>query len=139
MDISQLIEFSSNHFFLVTAFFLLLAMLVAGEARMRMGGIRNIEPGAATRLLNDQNAVFVDVRPDQDYRQGHIANALNVTAADQPAALEKYRDRPLIVYCASGNKSIAFGSRLRKQGFETVYNLKGGILAWQKADLPLTR
>lgn len=139
MDISQLIEFSSNHLPLVLAFLVLLGMLVAGEVRMRLGGIKDIEPGAATRLLNHENAVFVDMRQEKDFREGHIANALNVTTPDNPAALEKFRDRPIIVYCNSGQKSVAFGSKLRKQGFETVYNLKGGVLSWRKADLPLTR
>jgi rhodanese-related sulfurtransferase len=43
------------------------------------------------------------------------------------------------VYCRSGNRSTGYCSSLRKQGFETVYNLKGGVLAWERAELPLTR
>jgi rhodanese-related sulfurtransferase len=139
MDINQLIEFSSNHALLVLAFFALLAMLVGSEIRLRLSGVKDIEPAAATRMLNSQNAVLVDMRADKDYQAGHIVNAVHLTAQDNLSALEKYRDRPVIVYCNSGQKSIALCSKLRKQNFESVYNLKGGILAWQKADLPLTR
>ena len=139
MDINQLIEFSSNHAFLVLAFFALLAMLLGGELRLRLSGVTDIEPVAATRMLNSQNAVLVDMRADKDYQAGHIVNAVHLSAQDNLSALEKYRDRPVIVYCNSGQKSIALCSKLRKQNFESVYNLKGGILAWQKADLPLTR
>ena len=79
------------------------------------------------------------MRTDKDYEAGHIVNALHLPAQDNLSALEKYRDRPVIVYCNSGQRSIGFCGKLHKQGFDTVYNLKGGILAWQKADLPLTR
>jgi rhodanese-related sulfurtransferase len=139
MDINQLLEFTSNHVFLVVALFALLAMLVAGEIRLRLSGINNIEPRDATRMLNHQNAILVDMRTDNDYQAGHIVNALHLSTQDNMSALEKHRDRPIIVYCNSGQRSIAFCGKLRKQGFDTVYNLKGGILAWQKADLPLTR
>jgi rhodanese-related sulfurtransferase len=139
MDINQLIEFSSNHPFLVVALFALLAILAAGEIRLRLSGVTDIEPGAATRMLNAQNAILVDMRADKDYQAGHIVNALHLTAQDNLSALEKFRDKPVIVYCNSGQRSIAFCSKLRKQNFESVYNLKGGILAWQKAELPLTR
>ncbi len=139
MDINQLLEFSSNHAFLVMGLFALLAMLAAGEMRLRLSGITNIEPRAATRMLNDQNAILVDMRADKDYQAGHIVNAIHVPAQDNLSALEKYHDRPVIVYCNSGQRSIAFSGKLHTQGFESVYNLKGGIVAWQKADLPLTR
>jgi rhodanese-related sulfurtransferase len=139
MDINQLLEFSNNHIFLVMGLFALLALLAAGEIRLRLSGIADIEPRAATRMLNDQNAILVDMRTDKDYQAGHIVNALHVPAPDNLSALEKYRDRPVIVYCNSGKRSIAFSGKLHKQGFESVYNLRGGILAWQKAELPLTR
>jgi rhodanese-related sulfurtransferase len=58
---------------------------------------------------------------------------------DIPASLNKYRERPVVVYCQRGNRSIAFCNKLSKQGFASVYNLKGGVLAWQKAELPLTK
>ena len=71
----------------------------------------------------------------------HIANAVHVPAgsAEIPATLNKYRERPVVVYCQRGQRSIAFCNKLSKQGFESVYNLKGGVLAWQKAELPLTK
>jgi rhodanese-related sulfurtransferase len=56
-----------------------------------------------------------------------------------PARLGKYRDRPVSVYCRSGNQSLSACGKLRKQGFEKVYNLKGGVLGWQQADLPVSK
>ena len=141
MDINQLIEFTSNHPILVAAFVAILAMLIGGELRQRLSGVNEVGPGEATRMLNHDNAVIVDMREDKDYREGHIVNAVHTPASNSDAAqkLEKYRERPVIVYCRSGHTSAGFCSKLRKQGFASVYNLAGGVLGWQKAGLPLNR
>jgi rhodanese-related sulfurtransferase len=141
MNISQITEFISNHPFLILAAVALLAMLIGGELRRRLSGVRDVGPGEATRLLNHENAIMVDMRSDRDFRDGHIVNALHVPAEnnDMPARLEKYRDRPVIVYCRSGNQSLSACGKLRKQGFEKVYSLKGGVLGWQQADLPVSK
>ena len=141
MDINQLTEFTSNHPLLVAAFVAILVMLVAGELRQRLSGVNEIGPGEATRMLNHDNAVIVDMREDKDYREGHIVNAVHTPASNSDAVqkLEKFRERPVIVYCRSGHSSAGFCGKLRKQGFASVYNLAGGVLAWQKAGLPLNR
>ena len=138
MDISQLTEFIGNHPLLFLALFAILAMLIGGEIRQRVSGIAEVAPGEATRLLNHDNAIMIDMRNDKDYRAGHIVNSLHAPDS-KSIKLEKYRDRPLIVYCRSGNRSAAYCSNLRKQGFENVYNLKGGVLAWERAELPLSK
>lgn len=141
MDINQLIEFTSNHPMLVAALAGILVMLIGGELRQRISGINQVGPGDATRMLNHDNAVIVDMREDKDYREGHIVNAVHTPASNSDAVqkLEKFRERPVIVYCRSGHTSAGFCSKLRKQGFTSVYNLAGGVLAWQKAGLPLNR
>jgi rhodanese-related sulfurtransferase len=141
MDLHQLNEFAVNHVLLVSAFVVILAMLVGTEFRHRFGKVRDIAPGEATRLINHENAVIVDMRNDKDYRDGHIVNAVQVPADKNAAAgkLEKYRDRPLIVCCRSGNQSLRLCNELSKKGFASVYNLKGGLHAWQQAGLPLSK
>jgi rhodanese-related sulfurtransferase len=138
MDISQLTEFVGNHPLLFLALFAIIAMLIGGELKQRLSGVSEVGPNEATRLLNHDNAIMIDMRDDKEYRNGHIVNSLHAPDI-QTAKLEKYRDRPLIVYCRSGNRSVAYCGKLRKQGFESVYNLKGGVLAWERAELPLTK
>ena len=141
MDINQISEFFTNHLLLVMAFFAILAMLIGGELRRRFSNVREITPGEATRMLNHENAIMVDMRSDKEYREGHIVNAMH-TPADKNGTrgkLEKYRDRSLIVYCRSGQQSAKLSGQLSKQGYTSVYNLKGGVLAWQQADLPLSK
>ncbi len=141
MDTHQLIEFAGNHRLLVLALFAIVVMLIVSEIQQRLSRVKEVSPAEATRLLNHENAIMIDMRTDKDYREGHIANAVNVPTgnADIPASLDKYRERPVIVYCQRGQRSTALCNKLSKQGFESVYNLKGGVLAWQKAELPLTK
>ena len=58
---------------------------------------------------------------------------------NQLKPLEKHKSRPIVVACRSGAQSATACRILRKHGFEKVHNLRGGVLAWQSANLPLTR
>jgi rhodanese-related sulfurtransferase len=141
MDINQLTEFTGNHILLVLALIAIIAMLLGGEIQTRMSGIKAVAPGEATRMINHDNAIMIDMRDDKDYREGHIINAIHAPAGsgDDTGKLEKYRNRPVIVYCQRGQRSTAYCSKLKKQGFGSVYHLKGGLLAWQKDALPLNK
>jgi rhodanese-related sulfurtransferase len=135
----QLIEFAMNHLILVTAFILVAGYLVF---TLVQGDKGSVDPSAATVMINHQDAVVVDVRPSADFHKGHIINAISIPSngfANQIATLNKHKDKPIIVSCRSGAQSSAACQQLRKAGFEQVYNLKGGILAWQSANLPITR
>ena len=93
-------------------------------------------------LINREDGVVVDVRPMADYSQGHIINSINIPANSlktQLNRLEKYKQKPIIVACRSGAQSSAACKQLQKAGFEKVFNLQGGILAWQNANLPISR
>jgi rhodanese-related sulfurtransferase len=135
----QLIEFAMNHWILVTTFLLVAGFLIFN---LLQGDKGSVEPVAATDLINRQQAVVVDVRPNADFHQGHIINAINIPSngfANQINTLSKHKNKPIIVSCRSGAQSSGACDQLRKAGFEQVYNLKGGMLAWQSANLPVTR
>lgn len=136
----QLIEFAGNHLLLVIAFFVILGMLAYHTASG--GGKSNIPPQLATQMINRQDAVVVDVRPMADFNQGHIVNSINIpinSFKNQIKQLEKHKNKPVIVSCRSGSQSQAACRDLRKAGFEQTYNLRGGVMAWQSANLPLTK
>lgn len=140
MDFARIIEFSGNHPVLILAFFGTLGALIATEVSRQLSGMLAVGPVEATRLNNHQDAIFLDIRDDAEYKTGYLPDAVHIPLKQLPERvqeLNKYRDRPVIAYCRSGNRSNAAGRMLRKQGFEKVYNLAGGILAWQKANLPV--
>ncbi len=136
---SILLEFVGNHWVLFAALGVILGLLTYS---LIVGEKGSVDPGAATLMINQRDAAVVDVRPAAEYAKGHIINAVNVPMngfKKQTAALSRYRDGPVIVNCRSGSQSQAACHILRKAGFNEVYNLKGGILAWESANLPLTR
>ena len=135
----QLIEFAMNHWILVSSFVLVSGFLIYN---LLQGDKGSVDPVAATELINHQEAVVIDVRPTADYQKGHIINALNIPSngfTNQINSLNKHKDKPIIISCRSGSQSQATCHQLRKAGFEQVFNLRGGILAWQNANLPITR
>jgi rhodanese-related sulfurtransferase len=96
----------------------------------------------ATQLINRQDALVLDVREQAEYAQSHILNARCLPLSQIEARIgdiEKFKDKPVIVCCASGNRSIAAAAALRKAGFSKVFNLGGGFAAWQQAGLPVQK
>ncbi|MGA7980121.1 MAG: rhodanese-like domain-containing protein [Chromatiaceae bacterium] len=139
MQAQQLIEFVTNHWALFAALVVILALLAYN---LTMGEKGSVGPVAATELINRRDAVVVDVRPAADFATGHIINALNIPMnglKNQMAILQKHKDKPIVVACRSGSQSSMACRQLRKEGFPEVYNLRGGVLAWQNANLPVTR
>jgi rhodanese-related sulfurtransferase len=137
----QIIEFAGNHLGLVIALVVILTLLIQNLVSGG-GGKDAVDPARATELINHENAVVVDVRPMADFNQGHIIGAINIPSngfANQLKQLERHKSRPIIVSCRSGAQSAQACAVLRKAGFEKVHNLRGGILAWESANLPVTR
>ena len=141
-SMSHLGEFIANHWVLVLALVVIAVLLVMDTFKRRLLGFRDIKPQEAVRLINHEGAVPLDVREDQEFREGHIVNALHIPYGiieKRLAELESYKSRALIVYCRSGQRSAQASAVLRKQGFEHVYKLSGGMLAWRSADLPVVK
>lgn len=137
----QIIEFAGNHLGLVIALVVILTLLIQNLISGG-GGKDSVDPARATELINHDAAVVVDVRPMADFNQGHIIGAINIPSngfANQLKQLERHKAKPIIVSCRSGAQSAQACATLRKAGFEKVHNLRGGILAWQSANLPVTR
>lgn len=138
----RLPEFISNHAPLAIAFVVILGMLIWTLWQGAGRGLKKLSPMDATQLINREDAVVLDVRSDGEFNQGHIVNAVNIpqkTVAEQLSKLEKYRSRPIITACRNGQSAAGVGNTLRKNGFEQVYNLAGGLLAWEGANLPLVK
>jgi rhodanese-related sulfurtransferase len=142
VDFARILEFIGNHPVLILAFAGTLGALLASEISRQLSGMKAVDPLQATQLSNRENAVFLDIRDDGEYSDGHIPEAIHIPMKQLPeriAQLNKHKDCPVIAYCRSGNRSNGAGRILKKHGFENVYNLNGGIAAWQKASLPLSK
>lgn len=136
-------EFVSNNIALVALFLVSGAMLFWPEIARLIGANANeIGTLEATRLLNQGTTLVLDVRDDKEYATGHLPRARHVPLKEleaKAAELGKFKERPVIVTCRSGQRAAAASRLLKRAGFTNVYVLKGGIAAWQQASLPLEK
>lgn len=107
-----------------------------------VSGLKKIDPQSAVQLMNRRHAMLIDVRDATEVLTGKIAQAKHIPLADlegRVSELSKQKEKPVIVYCQSGVRSAAACAVLQKNGFTEVYSLEGGLLAWEKAALPVSR
>jgi rhodanese-related sulfurtransferase len=136
----RLLEFSINHWDLVLALTIILMMMFGGGIMRQIRGFKEVVASDAVALMNREGAIYVDVREDKEYAEGHLLDSIHIPLGQlvsRISELDSDKAQPIIVGCRSGNRSAMGCARLRKAGFERVYNLKGGILAWQSANLPI--
>lgn len=138
----QFLEFFSNNLILSSIFMAILFLLLIDLFGARIKGYGVAGPAEATHLINHEDAVVLDVREDNEFLGGHIVNSIHIPLKflkDRVNELEKHKSKPIIIGCRSGSRSASACSMLKKHGFENVYNLRGGVMAWQHANLPLTK
>jgi len=88
------------------------------------------------KIESKEDIVLLDVRTPQEFNGplGHIEGAILIPVqnlADSIASLEKYKDKEVIVYCRSGNRSQGGTQLMQENGFNAV-NMLGGMKAWNK-------
>ena len=135
-------KFLQDNILLIAVAFVSGAMLLWPYVRRATGG-PSVSPSQATQLMNREEALVLDVREPGEYGAGHILGAKNVPLSriDSGGAeiAGKKKDRPVILYCESGNRSAKAAAALKAQGYTRVVNLAGGIGAWQQAGLPVEK
>jgi rhodanese-related sulfurtransferase len=105
-------------------------------------GVTQVAPDRALEVMEEAPAglVVLDVRTRDEFAEGHLADAVNVDfyAADFEDRLAQLDPtRPYVLYCRSGNRSGATAEMMTELGFEEVYEVDGGILAWVAAGQPV--
>ena len=134
-------KFVLDNIFLIAIALVSGAMLVWPLVRRGAGG-PSVNTLEATQMINRQDALMLDVREQAEYAQAHILNARGLPLSQLEARIgdiEKFKDKPVIVYCATDNRSRAAVATLKKHGFTNAVNLSGGFAAWQQAGLPVQK
>lgn len=136
---NQLSQFISNHWQLWIAFTVILVLVFINELITQKKKAKEVEPQAAVDLINNENAIVIDLRDKDAFKAGHIIDSVNASAEDFAGAkMNAYKDKNIILICARGLQSPALAAKIRLQGFNPVV-LKGGMTSWQGADLPLVK
>jgi len=137
----RLFEYVGHHPWLAGGAVLMAAALAVYEVRARIQAFAALSAMQAVRLMN-QGALVLDLRPKASFDAGHIGDARNVPAAEleaQADSLKKWRDKTVITYDDSGIGGAGAARMLTKLGFTKVFSLEGGLNAWMKDNLPLTK
>ncbi len=140
--LDRLIEFSTNHWPLIAALAVVLALLAVNLLGTRLSGLRPIGPAELVRLINHEGAVIVDVRSSKEFAGGHVLGARNIPVDSLPretAKLSRDASTPVVLCCETGHRARNAAAALRKAGLRNLYNLDGGLAAWRNASLPLER
>ena len=118
-----------NILFLVLA--IIIILVVVNKINNR--GIAQVSVDYAQNLVKDSTVTVLDVRTPQEFTQGHIKGARLIPVqelGERMSELASLKDRQILVYCHSGNRSTTASRMLLKNGFKKISNLQGGITAW---------
>jgi rhodanese-related sulfurtransferase len=135
----DIITFLTQHATLSIAIFSIFILLILIETMRAKRHTFNINPTQLTQLINKENAVVIDLRSQEAYRNGHIIGAQHFSINDmkQPAKkLEKLKQKPIIIITQTNPESQKIAAQLLKQGYN-AYSLNGGMRAWVDAQMPL--
>ena len=109
--------------------------------QVQQAGAGGVTPAAAVQLMNKEKAVVIDVCSAEEFAAGHVAGAKHIPLADLATAkgLPGNKKLPIVVVCASGQRSAKAAAELKKLGHENVQSLAGGLKAWREANLPIEK
>lgn len=120
----------------------------AAPAEAAKDGVKHVDAAGAKKLLDEAAAkkestvVVLDVRTPDEFKEGHIAGAVNVDFNDDKfsAAVAKLdKDKTYVVHCQGGGRSGRSLETFKKLGFKNIVHLDGGFAGWRKASLPVTK
>jgi rhodanese-related sulfurtransferase len=94
-------------------------------------GIRNITVQETKNKFNDKNVQFIDVRTPNEYKANHRPPFKNIPVSNLISKVNQLdKEKEIVVICQSGMRSARAAKLLKRQGFDKVYNVKGGMGAW---------
>jgi thioredoxin 1 len=123
--------------------FIFISLIFCLESCTTAQQSNTITPTAFHQLLTEAaSAQLVDVRTPEEFREKSLSNSINIDYNNEDflnhiALLDK--DKPTFVYCLSGGRSSAALNILSEKGFKEVYELKGGIMSWERENLPIEK
>lgn len=137
---TQYIEFIANHYMLVFAFVIVCFLLVQDFMTNSFNAFESISAMIAVTKMNDDETVVIDVREPHEFIRSHIENAQNIPLGkleEQLSALEKYKNRTVLVVCQTGTRSVVGCKTLSKAGFSKLFNMTGGMQSWEDNKFPI--
>ena len=137
----SLLPFLEKNWMLILVAFVSGAMLVWPLVQRRFSPVKDVGTHVATQLMN-RDALVLDVREAKEMDGGKLPHAVHIPLSELDARvgeIARHASRPVVAYCARGQRSRGVGAALAKAGFKDVYHLTGGLAAWRGAGLPVEK
>lgn len=136
----DLISFAEQHLFLFGVWFILLIAIVTTEILNRRQAPSQISSQKLVELLNAQSITAIDIRSPELFKKAHILNSRNIVWNHKDeTAFKAFAQEHLVLICQQGQSAMQLATKLKKQGFENLQILKGGLNAWTEQNLPLVK
>lgn len=98
-------------------------------------GVKHVDSKTFLSLISTGDGVILDVRTQQEYSRGHLENSTLISTTDRKF-VEKVsllqKTKPIYIYCLTGSRSYAVANYLSKSGYTNIYNLRRGLVEWQR-------
>lgn len=108
----------------------------------REAAYRELTPSEAAALIRAVDPLILDVRTPSEYERGRIPGSVLLPLQQLQARWQEiagHSQRPVLITCATGNRSTVAAKILIDRGFRRVYNLRPGIAGWERDKLPIVR
>ncbi len=138
----EILEFllNDNQIFITLTLVVLVALLIGTIIADKLKKYQEVDPNGAITLMDEKDLTILDVREVKERKSGFIPNDTHIPLAQVKNKLTALdNNNKILVYCRSGSRSTHIARLLTRNNFEQVYSLKGGILAWKKANLPIKK
>jgi rhodanese-related sulfurtransferase len=133
--------FLSNHMMLSMSIALLIVLLLIVEILRSKQKKNAVTPRELIQLMNHQNAVIFDIRPNDTFRKAHIIGAQSISSKDlqdNSKKIEKFKNRPIVIVCPAGIESQKIAAFLLKKEYNAM-SLAGGMRAWVESGMPVVK
>ena len=123
----------------IKQFFKLLPLLLFST--LSHANVQQVAPHVLLELIENNQAPFIlDVRTAEEFQQGHIKGAVNISHDLLENSTELFKikkEQPIVVYCRSGRRAQIAYKILDKKGYKQLVDLQGHMILWQQNRFPL--
>ena len=132
----EIINFLIEHYYLSIPLLTILVLLILSNAKK---GGKKISCQTLISMSNQNRALIIDIRDSESFNAGHITASKNIPQNELTRRINEITniEKSIILVCDMGNISPNAGEALKKEGFEDIHLLKGGINQWRIDNLPL--
>lgn len=136
------LDFLLQHLGLVALVIASGLLLAWPEIQGFMGQQNTVGTLEATQLINQKHAIVIDLRRTRDYDAGHLPQSRHIPGdelASRVSEVARFHARPVILVATGTGGNAGAVNALKAQGFTDIFTLKGGVVAWLEASLPIER